>query len=30
MSEKTINRLNIILVSKNLTSKWLAEQLEKK
>ena len=29
MSKKAINRLKVILVEKNLSSKWLAEQLGK-
>ena len=29
MSKKAINRLKVVLVEKNLTSKWLAEQLGK-
>lgn len=29
MSEKAINRLKVVLVEKNLSSKWLAEQLGK-
>jgi len=29
MSKKAINRLKVILVEKNLSSKWLAEQLNK-
>jgi transcriptional regulator with XRE-family HTH domain len=29
MSEKAINRLKVVLAEKNLTSKWLAEQLGK-
>lgn len=29
MSEKAINRLKVVLVEKNLSSKWLAEQLDK-
>lgn len=28
MSKKAINRLKVVLVEKNLSSKWLAEQLE--
>lgn len=27
MSKKAINRLKVVLVEKNLSSKWLAEQL---
>ena len=29
MSKKAINRLKVVLAEKNLTSKWLAEQLGK-
>lgn len=29
MSKKAINRLKVVLVEKNLTSKWLAEKLGK-
>lgn len=29
MSSKTINRIKVVLVEKNLTSKWLAENLGK-
>ena len=29
MSKKTINRLKVVLAEKNLSSKWLAEQLGK-
>ena len=29
MSKKAINRLKVVLVEKNLSSKWLAEQLNK-
>ena len=29
MKRKAINRLKVVLVEKNLTSKWLAEQLGK-
>lgn len=29
MSPKTINRIKVVLVEKNLTSKWLAENLGK-
>ena len=29
MSKKAINRLKVVLVEKNLTSKWLAERLGK-
>ncbi len=29
MSKKAINRLKVVLVEKNLSSKWLAEQLKK-
>jgi DNA-binding XRE family transcriptional regulator len=29
MSKKAINRLKVVLVEKNLSSKWLAEQLDK-
>lgn len=29
MSIKAINRIKVVLVEKNLTSKWLAENLEK-
>ena len=29
MSKKVINRLKVVLVEKNLSSKWLAEQLGK-
>jgi putative transcriptional regulator len=29
MSKKAINRIKVILVEKNLSSKWLAEQLKK-
>jgi putative transcriptional regulator len=29
MSKKAINRLKVVLVEKNLSSKWLAEQLHK-
>ena len=29
MSKKVINRLKVVLVEKNLSSKWLAEQLDK-
>ena len=29
MNKKTINRLKIVLVEKNISSKWLAEQLGK-
>lgn len=29
MSKKAINRLKVVLVEKNLSSKWLAEQLGK-
>lgn len=29
MSSKTINRLKVVLVEKNLTNKWLAENLGK-
>ena len=29
MSEKAINRIKVVLVEKNLSSKWLAEQLNK-
>ncbi|MFT3903891.1 MAG: helix-turn-helix transcriptional regulator [Niabella sp.] len=29
MSKKAINRLKIVLVENNVSSKWLAEQLEK-
>ena len=29
MSRKAINRLKVVLVEKNLSSKWLAEQLGK-
>lgn len=29
MSKKAINRLKVVLVEKNQSSKWLAEQLDK-
>ena len=29
MSQKAINRIKVVLVEKNLSSKWLAEQLGK-
>lgn len=29
MSQKAINRIKVVLVEKNLTSKWLAENLGK-
>ncbi len=29
MSKKSINRLKVVLVEKNLSSKWLAEKLDK-
>ena len=29
MSKKAINRLKVVLVEKNLSSKWLAEKLDK-
>jgi putative transcriptional regulator len=29
MSKKTINRIKVVLVEKNLSSRWLAEQLGK-
>jgi transcriptional regulator with XRE-family HTH domain len=29
MSQKAINRIKVVLVEKNLSSKWLAEQLDK-
>jgi hypothetical protein len=29
MSKKSINRLKVVLVEKNLSGKWLAEQLGK-
>jgi putative transcriptional regulator len=29
MSRKAINRIKVVLVEKNLSSKWLAEQLSK-
>jgi len=29
MSKKAINRLKVVLAEKNLSSKWLAEQLDK-
>lgn len=29
MSRKSINRIKVVLVEKNLSSKWLAEQLGK-
>ena len=29
MSKKAINRIKVVLVEKNLSSKWLAEQLGK-
>ena len=29
MSKKAINRLKVVLAEKNITSKWLAEQLGK-
>ncbi len=29
MSKRAINRLKVVLVEKNLSSKWLAEQLDK-
>ena len=29
MSKKAINRLKVVLVEKNVSSKWLAEQLDK-
>ncbi|NOQ27011.1 MAG: helix-turn-helix domain-containing protein [Bacteroidales bacterium] len=29
MNKKAINRLKVVLVEKNLSSKWLAEQLNK-
>lgn len=29
MSQKTINRIKVVLVEKKLSSKWLAEQLGK-
>lgn len=29
MSRKAINRIKVVLVEKNLSSKWLAEQLQK-
>jgi putative transcriptional regulator len=29
MSKNAINRLKVVLVEKNLSSKWLAEQLDK-
>lgn len=29
MSRKAINRIKVVLVEKNLSSKWLAEQLDK-
>lgn len=29
MSKKAINRLKVVLVEKNLSSKWLAEKLNK-
>lgn len=29
MSKKTINRLKVVLAEKNLSNKWLAEQLGK-
>lgn len=29
MNKKAINRLKVVLVEKNISSKWLAEQLDK-
>jgi len=29
MSKKAINRIKVVLVEKNLSSRWLAEQLDK-
>ncbi|MBI3882780.1 MAG: helix-turn-helix transcriptional regulator [Sphingobacteriales bacterium] len=29
MSKKAINRLKVVLVEKNISSKWLAEKLDK-